>query len=328
AGQKHSRFGNIAQQAGYQVGDFAVQVAGGQNALVALTQQGSQMLGVFGPWGAVLGAAGAVAGALAVGMFGVGKNTKDAASAVDAYKAALKSARELTSTEAQNAHAMAEAKRAEAVERVQNAMAIEAENLARRHAAADLLQADAKRLRDEQQFLPGSATIEYMKEPLAKARGDIETTTKRIIELQGALDKLADPPKGSVLWDDLHSNLGRADDDWASVLKTVGGYRAELDRAADAQMRAAQSMLESLDPARAYAAEVARLTSLKPALVTLLGSEVAAQNALNQAIRNADPAYQDAKRQQEAYAREMEAADDLPDTVADEAQLMMKEAFS
>jgi chromosome segregation ATPase len=49
-------FGFITQQAGYQVQDFAVQVAGGQSALVALAQQGSQMLGFFGPAGAIAGA--------------------------------------------------------------------------------------------------------------------------------------------------------------------------------------------------------------------------------------------------------------------------------
>ncbi|HBS6524392.1 TPA: hypothetical protein MAM88_005337, partial [Klebsiella pneumoniae] len=44
------------QQAGYQIQDFIVQVQGGQSALVALSQQGSQLLGVFGAGGAVAGA--------------------------------------------------------------------------------------------------------------------------------------------------------------------------------------------------------------------------------------------------------------------------------
>tara|TARA_R100000951_G_scaffold116730_1_gene130199 strand:- start:4973 stop:7093 length:2121 start_codon:yes stop_codon:yes gene_type:complete len=51
---------NIFQQAGYQVGDFAVQVQGGTSAVTAFTQQGSQMLGVFGAYGAVAGAVLAV----------------------------------------------------------------------------------------------------------------------------------------------------------------------------------------------------------------------------------------------------------------------------
>ena len=43
------------QQAGYQVQDFIVQVQGGQSALVAFAQQGSQLAGAFGPGGAVVG---------------------------------------------------------------------------------------------------------------------------------------------------------------------------------------------------------------------------------------------------------------------------------
>lgn len=78
------------QQAGYQVQDFIVQVQGGQSALVAFSQQGSQLAGAFGPGGAVFGAVLAlstvVAGALITSMNG-GKNAmdalKDAAEAMD-----------------------------------------------------------------------------------------------------------------------------------------------------------------------------------------------------------------------------------------------------
>jgi hypothetical protein len=51
-----SRFGVIAQQVGYQVQDFAIQVAGGQNKIVAFAQQGSQLVSFFGPYGAIAGA--------------------------------------------------------------------------------------------------------------------------------------------------------------------------------------------------------------------------------------------------------------------------------
>lgn len=69
------------QQAGYQVQDFIVQVQGGQSALVAFSQQGSQLAGAFGPGGAVIGAVIAlstvVAGTL-VASLGSGKNAIDA----------------------------------------------------------------------------------------------------------------------------------------------------------------------------------------------------------------------------------------------------------
>ncbi|WP_220703738.1 tail protein (tape measure) [Citrobacter braakii] len=78
------------QQAGYQVQDFIVQVQGGQSALVAFSQQGSQLAGAFGPGGEVVGAVLAlstvVAGALITSLNG-GKSAmdalKDAAEAMD-----------------------------------------------------------------------------------------------------------------------------------------------------------------------------------------------------------------------------------------------------
>ncbi|HCL6635188.1 TPA: tail protein (tape measure) [Citrobacter freundii] len=78
------------QQAGYQVQDFIVQVQGGQSALVAFAQQGSQLAGAFGPGGAVIGAfialSSVLAGVLITSLNG-GKNAmdalKDAAEAMD-----------------------------------------------------------------------------------------------------------------------------------------------------------------------------------------------------------------------------------------------------
>ncbi|HCM9592204.1 TPA: tail protein (tape measure) [Enterobacter hormaechei subsp. xiangfangensis] len=78
------------QQAGYQVQDFIVQVQGGQSALVAFSQQGSQLAGAFGPGGAVVGAvialSSVIAGVLITSLNG-GKNAmdalKDAAEAMD-----------------------------------------------------------------------------------------------------------------------------------------------------------------------------------------------------------------------------------------------------
>ncbi|EPK6019515.1 tail protein (tape measure) [Citrobacter freundii] len=78
------------QQAGYQVQDFIIQVQGGQSALVAFAQQGSQLAGAFGPGGAVVGAiialGSVLAGVLITSLNG-GKNAmdalKDAAEAMD-----------------------------------------------------------------------------------------------------------------------------------------------------------------------------------------------------------------------------------------------------
>ena len=72
-------FGPQIQQAGFQVGDFATQVASGQSAMVAMTQQGTQFVSMFGPWGAVIGAGGAVVGALATSLFNASSASAEAA---------------------------------------------------------------------------------------------------------------------------------------------------------------------------------------------------------------------------------------------------------
>ena len=56
AKNKTNRFGMVAQQVGYQVGDFFVQVQSGTSALVAFGQQGTQLAGLLpGVAGAVIG---------------------------------------------------------------------------------------------------------------------------------------------------------------------------------------------------------------------------------------------------------------------------------
>jgi hypothetical protein len=46
-GRRMNSFGMLTQQAGYQLGDFAVQVQGGTNPMVAFGQQATQMIGAF-----------------------------------------------------------------------------------------------------------------------------------------------------------------------------------------------------------------------------------------------------------------------------------------
>ncbi|HDY9258259.1 TPA: phage tail length tape measure family protein [Klebsiella pneumoniae] len=79
--KSHGNWKTSMQQAGYQVQDFVVQVQGGQSALVAFAQQGSQLAGAFGPGGAVLGAVIAIGSAVAgtlVASLGKGKDAMEA----------------------------------------------------------------------------------------------------------------------------------------------------------------------------------------------------------------------------------------------------------
>jgi hypothetical protein len=84
--------GAMAGQAGFQIQDFAVQVGGGTSALTAFSQQAPQLLGVFGPTGAIAGALVAV-GAVAAKIFiGMAADAKDAGEAAEEMAEKMKEA--------------------------------------------------------------------------------------------------------------------------------------------------------------------------------------------------------------------------------------------
>jgi hypothetical protein len=81
--------GGTLQQLGYQVGDFAVQVGSGTSAMTAFAQQGSQMLGAFGPAGAIAGALLAVGAAIGSAMSRAKDDADEAAEASGLVDAAI-----------------------------------------------------------------------------------------------------------------------------------------------------------------------------------------------------------------------------------------------
>ena len=77
-----SRFARSGiQQAGYQVGDFFVQIGSGTDATRAFGQQMSQLAGIFGPFGAVLGAVVAIGAAYKTFLDQAAKEAGDLATA-------------------------------------------------------------------------------------------------------------------------------------------------------------------------------------------------------------------------------------------------------
>ena len=88
-----NKFGKGAlQQLGYQVGDFAVQIGGGTNALQAFGQQGSQLLQIFGPVGAVLGAGVAIFAAVGVAVQKFSEGAKVAKDNIEEFRKETKNA--------------------------------------------------------------------------------------------------------------------------------------------------------------------------------------------------------------------------------------------
>lgn len=77
------------QQAGYQVGDFAVQIANGTSKMQAFGQQAPQILQIFGPIGAVIGAGVAIVAAFGVAMSKSGKELGNFGSALGVLREPL-----------------------------------------------------------------------------------------------------------------------------------------------------------------------------------------------------------------------------------------------
>lgn len=65
------------QQLGFQVSDFAIQIAGGQSAMLAFVQQGGQVLQFFGPFGAAAAAALAIFGSLGIAFVKSGQGMNE-----------------------------------------------------------------------------------------------------------------------------------------------------------------------------------------------------------------------------------------------------------
>lgn len=93
-----SRLSQITQQAGYQFGDMAVQIGGGTNALQAFGQQGSQLLGIFGATGAVLGAVVAIVSAAGVAYMKSGEAVRSFSDEVDDLNTLITTANGITGT--------------------------------------------------------------------------------------------------------------------------------------------------------------------------------------------------------------------------------------
>lgn len=93
-----SKFAPAITNAGFQVQDFAVQVASGQSAMMAFAQQFPQLMGVLGfsgklaMAGAAIGTFAAVAFAVAPMLFDIGKKAKSAEDHIDGMNSALNDA--------------------------------------------------------------------------------------------------------------------------------------------------------------------------------------------------------------------------------------------
>jgi hypothetical protein len=92
-GRSHSASGFMVQNAAYQFGDFAVQVASGTSPIRAASQQIPQLLGAFGMWGAIFGAAAAVILPLIGNLFKAGDAEESFSTKTDRLKNSVDAAK-------------------------------------------------------------------------------------------------------------------------------------------------------------------------------------------------------------------------------------------
>lgn len=179
AGRSTSNFGMQAQNAAFQVGDFATQIASGQSATRALAQQLPQLLGGFGLFGAAVGAAVAVGGALIPVLTDIGDETKDANDATKNYADSLDAANKLIERLNNNGKTRIERLRQEAKEALKGARATVQANEAR---------LEELRLQNEQDLF-GAGRRQRTRREEAEAAEELAASQERLADLRERLNK-------------------------------------------------------------------------------------------------------------------------------------------
>jgi hypothetical protein len=325
AGRGVQRFGQVMGQAGYQVQDFAVQVSSGQSALVAFGQQAPQLLGVFGPAGAIAGAAVTV-GVLAAQLLTVGANAATSAKQAEAefrgveqsqkdLKKAIEDVNAAYMTQAQRASAAAAAARSSTQATLEqnqswlvqrnDASATELgaaeRNLAKLEAYAQREEAARARMRRNGEMAPeGEAandrgTLFEARTQVQGLQTDMQRTSARITEVTEALGRLRN---AGVTGTDVFGPEAPA-----GITATANTLRRELDKTAAAREQYASRVTAinaNLARGEIDTAEAARLTTLadkerNDALEKLAksgGAAAAARQAEAAAARDANEADQ------------------------------------
>lgn len=187
SGRSFSSLNNAMRQGGYQIQDFVVQVQSGQSALVALSQQGSQLLSVFGSGGAVAGAlltiGTVIVGSLIAGMDNAVVSTK-------ALTAAQQRLADIFQLSANGVVVLSDkfatlAKQSENAARAQLTMAlIDANNIIRASVQGVNELGDA---------------LGSWKAPLSSAISQLDTLKARGIDVNTALKNLGGTYEGNIL---------------------------------------------------------------------------------------------------------------------------------
>jgi hypothetical protein len=279
-------FGQIIGQAGFQVQDFAVQVASGQSALTAFVQQGSQLAGVFGPAGAIAGAVLAIGGVAAQFLL-MGESAAEAArKAQEAMNRVRDDTLALTRvvsdlagiflTAAENASRLANAQREALVNegqqqmlRLTNEQTAAVQQYTAAQAELARVERDRARFRSmgpgfdsELQDVQGRQFAAQAR--LDAARSELDRTTQRLAELRGLVDRAGAVRTGP-------SELGPGADFELERQRELARQQREAEREASRNARRGSAASRRTDRSEEAFAERARrerdafLASVDPA---------------------------------------------------------------
>lgn len=233
SGRSFSSLNNAMRQGGYQIQDFVVQVQSGQSALVALSQQGSQLLSVFGSGGAVAGAlltiGTVIVGSLIAGMDNAAVSTK-------ALTAAQQRLADIFQLSANGVVVLSDkfatlAKQSENAARAQLTMAlIDANNIIKASVQGVNELGDA---------------LGSWKAPLSAAISQLDTLKARGIDINAALKNLGGTYEGNILGlnqlnqvvKSLADDFGISADDALKLVEALAAVRKNANPETIAELR-------------------------------------------------------------------------------------------
>jgi hypothetical protein len=338
--------GASIQNAAFQFGDFAVQVASGSGVIRPLIQQGTQLVSAFGPWGAVIGAVGAAAGALAVQFL----DAEDATGKWDETQKNFNVTLEKTNSLLLSQIGSATARQRQLVSQTQGDLQKSIQENTDFIVSAEQ---EAERLRVRFSGTPGTdkfareaaRTIADLEEKIAQARANIERAVNDFAALENAgaagrglddaaaaaaqqdKDRLAAQKRGAEVVKDLQDKQTRAADELARkeeqrikrIQQGDNEAAAQQDRDRMAAMKRGEEIIKQ-DDERARKFEN-YLTGLEKQnqLLGVSAEQRRLENALIEAQERKGEALTEAERRRveaaqqvgEAYRRQQQVAEEL-----------------
>lgn len=280
--------GQTITQAGFQLQDFFVQVQSGTSALTALSQQGSQFLGIFGAGGAVAGAALAI-GTLAAGLLTGSRNAEAFKNSEESLAAAFRASREVVEALIVSTRNLANERRNAAIQEVQV-------EVGRARLAQDRIEAERRSIRGENELArraAGGALDQGLVVQNQQRIDELNQRAQRAGELAERLQQELDNLTNLRRFDRLRDP--RADENGYGDLDAMRAAAREAAEKAQREAEAARRRAEA--EARRGAAATRREERLderslreRNQLISSLDEEAAANIRLEESLKRIDEA--------------------------------------